>query len=106
MLAFLQSLVTLIDTFFIPLFFAVAFLLFIWGVFLYFILGAGNDEKRKEGRSFVVYGIIGFVIMVSLWGIVALLTSTLGFGNQNRPPLPFEQRGTTPQQQPSFPAGA
>ena len=35
----------------VPLIFAVAFIVFIWGVFKFFILGGGNEEQREGGRG-------------------------------------------------------
>lgn len=86
--------ITIINAVIVPLIFAAAFLVFLWGVYTYFFLAAGNDEKRKEGRTFIMYGIIGFFIMVSVWGLVNILVGTFGFNRQTRPPLPtFGQPG-------------
>ena len=76
----------------VPILMAVAFIVFLWGVFNYFILGAANDEKRKEGRQFVLWGIIGFVIIMSIWGLVnivkdTLVPSTAGSTRPNYPTL-------------------
>ncbi len=75
----------------VPLVFAIAFLVFIWGVVKFFILGGGDETKRSEGKQLMIWGIIGFVVMVSLWGIVNLLSEGL-FGNnqelQNIPNVP------------------
>ena len=75
----------LINVALVPLIFAVAFIVFIWGVYTYFILGGGNSEKREEGRSFIIYSLIGFFIMLSVWGLVNLITFTFGFQNQRGP---------------------
>jgi hypothetical protein len=73
----ISALLTFVDKYIIPLIFAIAFLVFLWGVFRYFIAGGGNDESRKEGRTFILYGIIGFVIMVAFWGILNILRDTI-----------------------------
>lgn len=65
----------------VPLVFALSFIVFIWGVFQVFILGAANDEAKKKGRSFMLYGLIGFFLMVSVWGLVRILTGTLNLNN-------------------------
>jgi len=82
-----QAITSFIDVL-IPLIFAIALIVFIWGVFQYFIAGGADEEKRSTGRKLVMWAIIGFVIMVSVWGIVNLLTNTLGFDNANKPKLP------------------
>ncbi len=82
------SVVGIVNTILVPLLVAIAFIVFLWGVFNYFILGADSEEKRKEGRTFVLYGIIGFVIMFSVWGLVQLFRSTLGLSGGNVPAAP------------------
>ncbi len=72
----------------VPLVFAIAFLVFIWGVFKYFILGGGESDKREEGRQLMLYAIIGFVLMVSIWGIVNILSQGLGFRQQDLQDIP------------------
>ncbi len=72
----------------VPLVFAIAFIVFLWGVFRYFIAGADNPEKRDSGRQFVVYGIVGFFLMLSVWGLVNLLMGTFNLDTNGRPCLP------------------
>ncbi|MEO6536292.1 MAG: hypothetical protein ABIT47_01235 [Candidatus Paceibacterota bacterium] len=73
--------INLINNVAVPLIFALAFLVFIWGVFQYFIAGAGNEEKRDTGKQFMLYGIIGFFVMISVWGLVRILTGTVRLNN-------------------------
>ncbi|MHB0865437.1 MAG: pilin [Minisyncoccota bacterium] len=73
-----DSIINIINGIFVPVLFALAFLTFIWGVFKYFILGADSDAERATGRKFVLWGIIGFVVILSVWGLVGLLGNTLG----------------------------
>lgn len=63
----------------IPALIALALITFLWGVYNYFILGAASDDKRAEGRQFVLWGLIGFVVIISVWGLVFVVGSTLGF---------------------------
>lgn len=65
----------------VPLIFAIALVAFLWGVFQYFFSGA---EKKEEAKDFLLYGIIGLFIMVSVWGLVRILTGT--FLLENAPP--------------------
>jgi hypothetical protein len=69
----------------VPLVFAVAFLVFIFGVFRFFI--AGGDEEKKKAQHLILYGIIGFFVMVSVWGLVNILVGTFNL-NGNVPTLP------------------
>ena len=69
-----------IATAIIPLIFTLAFLFFLWGMAQY-IRNADNEKKREESKKFIYYGIIGLTVMVSVWGIVRVVTSTFGLGN-------------------------
>ena len=72
-----NSLIGILNTVVVPVVFALAFIVFLWGVFQAFILNGANEEKRQEGSKFVFWSIIGFVIMVSIWGLVNLVGSFL-----------------------------
>ena len=60
----------------IPLLFALATAFFVWGAVKFFILDAGEEAKREQGRQFMIWGIIALAVMLSVWGLVSLLTST------------------------------
>jgi hypothetical protein len=68
----------------IPFVVALALLFFFWGVFQFFILGAGDEGKRETGRAYMVYGLIGLVAIVAVWGLVQLIITILGV-NPNAP---------------------
>ena len=72
----------------VPFIFAIAFIVFLWGMFTTFIIGGSNEEKQKEGKQLMLWAIIGFVIMVSLWGIVNIFANGLGFQGQNIQAIP------------------
>lgn len=81
--------ISFVNSVIVPVIFAIAFVVFLWGVYTYFIAGAADEGKRKDGRTLILYGIIGFVIMLSVWGIVRLVQNTFGFGSETRPGLPL-----------------
>lgn len=84
----INGIIIFINDYLVPLIFAIAFIMFLYGVFRGFIANGGNEAKRTEGRKFVVYGVIGFAIMLSVWGLVNLITNTFGFYSPTRPALP------------------
>jgi Type IV secretion system pilin len=70
----------------VPVIFAIAFIVFLWGAFDTFILGAsGGDDVKEKGKNLMLWGLIGFFVMVSVWGLVNILTGTFGFGNNTGP---------------------
>jgi hypothetical protein len=64
--------------------FAAGFLLFIWGLvkFLWHV-EEGSSSSSSEGRQHMIWGIVGMLIMVSFWSIIALLDNTFGLGVMN-----------------------
>ncbi len=63
----------------IGIIFALAVILFFYGM-AKFLFYSENDDKRAEGRSHMVWGVIGMFIMVSVFGIIRLIMDTLGVG--------------------------
>lgn len=82
---FAGTIVDFINGTLIPLIFAVALLIFIWGMFLYFILGGGDEGKREQGKGLMLWAIIGFVMMIIIFGVVNLVANGLlsGIGEDN-----------------------
>lgn len=83
--------INLINNVAVPLVFALAFIVFIWGVFRYFILGGHDPKKRDEGKGLMIWGIVGFFLMVSVWGLVHILTGTLNLNNGPQLPPQVQQ---------------
>lgn len=86
--AYTAGIIDFINKYLIPFIWAIAFIVFLWGVYTYFIAGGADEEKRSQGKQLVMWAVIGFVIMTSLWGVVNLLTNSFGFGGQNAPKPP------------------
>lgn len=61
----------------IPIVAALALLVFFWGI-AQLILSAGDKGVTEDGKKKVVYGLIGLFVMISIWGIVALLRTSFG----------------------------
>jgi hypothetical protein len=72
------GIIGILNTVIAPVIFAFAFAVFVWGIMNYFFLHGGNEEKRSEGRQFAFWGILGIVVLFSVWGFVNILLSTLG----------------------------
>jgi hypothetical protein len=75
---FLSSILDFINGVLIPFILGVAFLLFVWGMFQYFIAGGANEEAKEKGKSLLIYAILGFVIIIVFWGVINLLSSATG----------------------------
>ncbi len=83
-----DTVIGIINTVLVPLIFALAFIVFLYGVFQYFIAGASDEETREKGKSLMIYGLIGFFVMVSVWGLVNLLVGTFNLDSGAPPTYP------------------
>ena len=63
----------------IPLLITAALLFFIYGVVRYMI--ASNPDDKDKAKKFVVNGIIGLFVILSVWGLVGVIQRTFGVGN-------------------------
>ena len=58
----------------VTLLFALAIILFIWGI-VEFLIYSDNEEKKSIGKRHMVWGIIGLAIMIAVNGIVWMLVN-------------------------------
>ena len=62
----------------VPLIISLAVVYFIWNVFMFFIK---EGEPKDEAKKGIIWGIVAIFIMVSVWGLVNILSSTFQLGN-------------------------
>ncbi len=85
---FIRNIIGFMNNVLVPGIFAIAFLVFLWGMAKTFIFGGGDEGKQSEGKQLMMYAIAGFVIMVSLWGIVNLVANGFGFSGESIQKIP------------------
>lgn len=66
----------------IILLFAIALIVFIWGLVV-FIRNAPDEKALEQAKRHIVYGLLGMFIMVSAFGIVKLILGTFGIPEMN-----------------------
>lgn len=70
----------------LPVLIAFGVVFFIWGIVQYLIYD--TEEAKKKGRDKIIYGIIGLVAVVGMWGLVNLVVTTFNLKqNANMPTL-------------------
>lgn len=76
-------------------FFALAFLLFMWGLLMFMLSISGSNTDKTgpmataDGRRHMLWGLLGMVIMFSVGGIINVITNSLGDTGSD----PIEIRG-------------
>lgn len=94
---FIRNVVQFTNAVLLPAVLAIAFFVFVWGIFQYFIVGGANDEKKEQGKSLMIYATLGFVFIVIFWGLVNFLANTVGLQNDKVQKIntPFNFGGST-----------
>lgn len=67
------------------LFFAVAVAFFVYGV-VKFIASTNDSAEREKGKNFMVWAIVCFVVIVSIWGLVSFILGSFGIASGGTPP--------------------
>jgi hypothetical protein len=80
--SFMTTFLSFISGVLIPVILGLAFLMFVWGVFKFFILGGSDEEAQAKGKSLMIYAVAGFVLILSFYGIVNILTNGIGTGGK------------------------
>lgn len=69
----------------VPFLIGLAVVIFIYGV-LTTMLSEGG-EKKEDGKQYMMWGIVGIFVMVSVWGLVGILSSTFSLDNTTIPTI-------------------
>lgn len=70
------QIIPFIDGYVIQFLYVLAFLFFIFGVARFFLI-SGSEENRQKGKQFIVWGLLGLVLLFSVWSVVKILTTAL-----------------------------
>lgn len=72
----------------ILLMFGLAMLYFLYGIVKFLSTNAGDKgSERIEARNAIMWGIIGMVIMFSVYGIIDAILKTFGVTSENLGPI-------------------
>ena len=56
-----------------------AIVMFVWYVVKFFI--QPSEDGRKEGSQYIMWSVIGFFVIFSVWGLVNILINTFNLGH-------------------------
>ena len=63
----------------VPIVVTLGVIYFIWAVIQY--VTVKDEEERAKSKSHMIYGIIGLFVVVSIWGLIQFLGTTLGISS-------------------------
>ncbi len=79
----MSNILEVVNTVVIPFIIGIGFLVFVWGMFKFFIVGGANDEEKEKGKNLMIYATLGFVLIIVFWGIVNLLSTSTGLEGES-----------------------
>jgi len=65
-----------------PILVGFAVIFFLWSA-LKFSRFSQSDEERTQAKAMMDYGVVAIFVIISLWGIIAVLGNMLGLDNTN-----------------------
>ncbi len=80
-----SSILYIINSLLVPIIFAFAFIVFLWGIYKAYIYSAGDPVEVEKGHKLVFWGLIAFAAMISFWGLVNVVANTFGLAGTYGP---------------------
>lgn len=78
----------IINSVLVPVLFAVAFVVFLYGIAQAYIFSKGDEGAVTKGHQLMLWGLIGFAVMVSVWGLVNIVVNTFDLWGYSAPEQP------------------
>jgi hypothetical protein len=66
----------------IPIVFAIALLVFFWGL-VKFLLGGAED--KTQAKNLMIWGVVALFVMAAVWGLVRFIENAVGVNEQAAP---------------------
>ena len=63
----------------VPTIFGVLFVVIMVKIINAWVINGADETKRQEGKQLIPIAVLVFVLMLVIWGVIALLRSTFGF---------------------------
>lgn len=69
----------------VPIIISLTVIVFLWGIFQ--LVQSNNEDSRKDAIRIITFGVVALFVMVSVWGLVAILSNTFFSGTPLIPQL-------------------
>lgn len=83
-----NTILFIINGILVPVIFAVAFIIFLYGIAKAYIFSQGDPVRVQSGHRLMLWGLVGFAVMISIWGLVNVVVNTFGLGGYAAPAPP------------------
>ena len=78
----LKNILNFGNTVVIPFIIGMGFLVFVWGMFQYFVAGGANEESKEKGKRLMINATVAFIVIIIFFGAINLLTTSTGLEGQ------------------------
>ncbi|MEZ4103710.1 MAG: hypothetical protein R3B60_00265 [Candidatus Paceibacterota bacterium] len=82
---FIPNLVKFVSNVLIPFLFAIAFFIFVFAAFKYFVLESANEEGREKAKNLALYTILAFLFLIIFWGLINVIANSVGLQGTDQP---------------------
>lgn len=79
--AYIVAIGGFINIYVVPAILAIAFLVFLWNAFQYFVVQGTSEEGQKKAKLLALWGVLAFVFIVSIWGLTNAVVNSFNLGS-------------------------
>jgi succinate dehydrogenase/fumarate reductase cytochrome b subunit len=90
--AYIPALIEFLGSTFISFLLGIAFLIFVINVVRFFIIESNNEEGRSKAKAVMTWSIIAFTLIIVFWGLINIIGTSLGFGEDTQPISDYIER--------------
>lgn len=69
----------------IPFILGIAFLFFVVNAVRYFVVESSSEDGREKAKALTIYSVSAFVLIIIFWGIINLLSISIGLEGETQP---------------------
>jgi uncharacterized membrane protein YidH (DUF202 family) len=74
----------------IPFILGIGFLFLVINIFRFFILEGDSEDGREKAKNLALYGVLAFVVIILFWGIINLLSTSIGLQGKAMPGFDYQ----------------
>ena len=93
---FLTNFTNFLSGIIIPFLMAAGFLFFVVNAVRFFIIESTNEPGREKAKALAIYSISAFVIITVFWGIINMLSTSIGLEGKDAPEQDYVKMKTGP----------
>lgn len=86
----LPNLVSFLNSTIVPFLLGIAFLFFVINAIRFFVIGGSNEQDRDKAKSLAIYSMAAFVFIIIFWGLINILSSSIGLDKGTQPKSDYE----------------